>query len=37
MGASQKAFDITVAYVKERKVFGKSLMSSRTPSSSSQN
>jgi acyl-CoA dehydrogenase len=26
MGASQKAFDITVAYVKERKVFGKSLM-----------
>jgi acyl-CoA dehydrogenase len=26
MGASQKAFDLTVAYVKERKVFGKSLM-----------
>ena len=26
MGASQKAFDITVAYVKERKVFGKNLI-----------
>jgi acyl-CoA dehydrogenase len=26
MGASQKAFDLTVAYVKERKVFGKNLI-----------
>ena len=26
MGATQKAFDITVAYVKERKVFGKNLI-----------
>jgi acyl-CoA dehydrogenase len=26
MGASQKAFDITVAYVKERKIFGKNLI-----------
>jgi butyryl-CoA dehydrogenase len=34
LGLAEGALDLTIAYTKERKQFGRSIASSRTPSSS---